>query len=178
MSGPIAQILAAVSAELAALCQGTLTAEAQDEQVIAAGDDTIRLCFGRRHLPENGTPPRVVFYLGREPAREAMSAEAESESIPRALWTRNPVVTAQCWGRDYDQAEALAQAVAVAFHRAAADQFEYRPLGGEWEVDSGWVTAGEAVYHAYEVTIPVVEPESPTTRLGPPAMTLTIEVPT
>lgn len=133
---------------------------------------------GRKWLSgQEWAPPRIVLYLGKDLITGAASPNDERESLPRTLALRQVQFVAQCWGGDYGEAGALYQALFNAFHDTAttnATLFNFQPTDGEWEPNGeagAWTTTGEALYHAFQIDIPIVTPDPPTTRQGPPELT-------
>lgn len=181
MAGPITSIYEAVTAALAGILEATAVTVTSDDgtkrTTLTQDDGTVIVCaLGRKNLLFNDDARRVVWYPTKEPAENPSSSGSENDTLQarRTLWRRRTVLVAQIWGRDFDEAEALAEAVAGAMDAAALGQWEYAPLGGEWEVDAASGSDnffGEAVYHAYECLITVTAPAVPTTTQGAPVTT-------
>lgn len=85
--------------------------------------------FGRRYLAQQGTPPRVVWVLGGGSPSPAVKKDFPGGR--RSLVTRNPVLTAVCWGSDPDAASDLASAVVAAMQRRYGGRVRF--LGESWE---------------------------------------------
>lgn len=96
---------------------------------------------GRRSTAQHATPPRVVWVFG-----SGTPSPAVKTAFPggrRSLVTRNPVLTAVCWGRDLDAANDLASAVVAAMERRYGGRVRF--LREDWETDPASTDYGEAV---------------------------------
>ena len=108
---------------------------------------------GRRYLAQHGTPPRVVWVLGSGAPTPAVKTAFPGGRRP--LITRNPVLSAACWGRDLDAASDLASAVIAAMQRRYAARVRF--LGEDWNTEPAATDYGEAVVLSWAWPIAVLD---------------------
>lgn len=121
----IADELAAVMGDVVAYDGSAITGLGPDGVTSVA----LTYAIGRRYLAQLATPPRVVWVLGSGAPTPALKTAFPGGR--RSLVTRNPVLTAVCWGRDLDAASDLASAVVAAMARRYAGRIRF--LGESWE---------------------------------------------
>jgi len=145
----IAAELAAVMADVVGYDGSAITGLGPD------GVTSVSLTYqvGRSYLPQHGTPPRVVWVLGAGAPTPAVKTSFPGRR--RSLITRNPVLTAVCWGRDLDAASDLASAVVAAMARRYAGRIRF--LGESWESEPAAMDYGEAVALTWAWPIAVLD---------------------
>lgn len=109
--------------------------------------------LGRREAVASAAPPRVVWIVtggaGSPPQKHAFPGGR------RSLLTRNPLLTATCWGTDTDAAMDLATAVLAACERRWSGRFAYQ--GEQWVDDPALTDHGEAVTLTFAMQIAVLD---------------------
>lgn len=141
--------IAAVMADVVAYDGSAITGLGPDGATSVA----LSYAVGRRYLAQHNTPPRVVWVLGNGSPTPAVKT-----SFPggrRSLITRNPVLTAVCWGRDLDAASDLASAVVAAMQRRYGGRIRF--LGESWESDAAATDYGETVALTWAWPIAVLD---------------------
>jgi hypothetical protein len=128
---------------------------------------------GRELVAGEDAPPRVVFAYG--PTDEfdaAWNARVAQAAVPRVLLTRRASVEAYLWGENYDQAEAMVNAMVAALYQVALGSMAI--VGGAW-ADVGFVTAGRAYRLSFTLDIPITEalPRTGTATSAPTDVALT-----
>lgn len=151
----IANEIAAVMGDVVAYDGSAITGLGPD----GATSVSLSYAVGRRYLAQHGTPPRVVWVLGNGSPTPAVKT-----SFPggrRALITRNPVLSAACWGRDLDAASDLASAVVAAMQRRYGGSVRF--LGEDWNTEPAATDYGEVVVLSWAWPIAVLD-RAPGTR--------------
>lgn len=141
--------IAAVMADVVAYDGSAVTGLGPD----GATSVSLSYAVGRRYLAQHGTPPRVVWVLGNGTPTPAVKTNFPGGR--RSLITRNPVLTAVCWGRDLDAASDLATAVVAAMQRRYAGRIRF--LGESWETEPASTDYGEAVALTWAWPIAVLD---------------------
>ncbi len=141
--------LAAVMADVVGYDGATITGLGPDGVTSVA----LSYAIGRRHLAQLHTPPRVVWVLGNGAPTPAVKKDFPGGR--RSLVTRNPVLTAVCWGRDLDAASDLASAVVAAMQRRYAGRVRF--LGESWEDAPAATDYGEVVALTWAWPIAVLD---------------------
>ncbi len=108
---------------------------------------------GRRYLVQQGTPPRVVWMLGGGSPTPAVKKDFPGGR--RSLLTRNPTLTAVCWGRDLTATSALVTAVIAAVQRRYAGRIRF--LGEDWSADPVSTDYGEVAVLSWAWPIAVLD---------------------
>lgn len=145
----IADELAAVMADVVAYDGSAVTGLGPDGVTSVA----LSYAVGRRALAQHNTPPRVVWVLGGGAPTPAVKTAFPGGR--RSLITRNPVLTAVCWGRDLDAASDLASAVVAAMARRYGGRIRF--LGESWESDAAATDYGEACVLAWAWPVAVLD---------------------
>ena len=151
----IAAEVAAVMADVVAYDGASITGLGPDGVTAVA----LSYAIGRRYLAQLASPPRVVWVLGNGSPSPALKTAFPGGR--RSLVTRNPVLTAVCWGRDLDAASDLASAVVAAMQRRYAGRVRF--LGESWEDAPAATDYGEVVALTWAWPIAVLD-RAPGTR--------------
>jgi len=109
--------------------------------------------LGRRSLPENTSPPRVVFVLV-----SGTPQPAQKHNFPggrRSLLTRALTLQAVCWGADTDAALALSSAVLAAAARRWGGRITF--AGEQWVDDAAITDLGEVVTLSFALQAAVLD---------------------
>ena len=110
---------------------------------------------GRELVAGEDAPPRVVFAYGPDDEFDAAwNARVAQAGVPRVLLTRRAAIEVFLWGEDYDQAEAMVNAMVAALYQVALGSMNV--VGGSW-AGVGFVTAGRAYRLAFTIDLPITE---------------------
>ena len=121
-----------LSAEIAVIMADATT-------VVGAAITGLSYAIGRRSLPVQDSPPRVVWV--RTEGAPGAPVKNAFPSRARSLLTRTLTLELHCWGADEDATDALVAAVLAACHRRWFGRWEY--VGETWVDVPAQIELGE-----------------------------------
>lgn len=111
--------------------------------------------FGGAELDRHGSPPRITWRL----VRGEHEGTTRPGGNPRPLFNRRLEIEAHLWGADYEQTEAMLEAVARAVQKAAVGSFA--PLREEWPAEDddrrSHSVKGRYCLLTFEALVPVTD---------------------
>lgn len=130
------------------------------QQQLADDGIDVPILIGPEHLSEHSSPPRIVLV----PTSSSYEAPDRIGGVEQAIHTRLARSQIACWGEDYEQAEALSNAVIRALYKVFGGA-NYELTNGGW-LESKEVTLLGRVYTLdIAIRLPVCLEESTTARI-------------
>lgn len=113
--------------------------------------------FGRKALPFQGAPPRVVWVPAPS---DTFDAATVSFNNPQPVRTRWAGVEAHCWGNDDEATEAIVDAVILALDEVLGSTVSLRINSGNWYThepkNAAWTNLGEVYLLSFAIGVSVV----------------------